>query len=302
MTAAILDGKKLAETVREEVRGGVATFTKKYGRAPGLEVILVGEDPASQIYTRNKEKAAKDVGIRGKLHVLPTGTSESTLLAELYRLNADDAVDGILVQLPLPSQIRQSRVLDAIRPDKDVDGFHPTNAGLLTSGRPSLVPCTPRGAMKLLNLAIATLAHTTLEGAHAVVVGRSNIVGKPMAQLLLAANATVTLAHSRTKDLAGTCRQADVLVAAVGKAELVRGNWVKPGAIVIDVGMNRIHVAAASPGETSKTKLVGDVAFDEAKEHAAAITPVPGGVGPMTIACLLENTLIAAQARLAARG
>jgi methylenetetrahydrofolate dehydrogenase (NADP+)/methenyltetrahydrofolate cyclohydrolase len=229
--------------------------------------------------------------------VLPAATSESTLLAELYRLNADDAVDGILVQLPLPSQIRQSRVLDAIRPDKDVDGFHPTNAGLLASGRPSLVPCTPRGAMKLLNL-----ANASLEGAHAVVVGRSNIVGKPMAQLLLAANATVTVAHSRTKNLAGTCRQADVLVAAVGKAELVRGDWVKPGAIVIDVGMNRIHVTAAQPGETSKTKLVGDVAFDEVKEHAAAITPVPGGVGPMTIACLLENTLIAAQARLAARG
>jgi len=297
MTAAILDGKKLAETVREEVRGAVAAFTKKYGRAPGLEVLLVGEDPASQIYTRNKEKAAKDVGIRSKLHVLPTGTSESTLLAELYRLNADDAVDGILVQLPLPKQIRQSRVLDAIRPDKDVDGFHPTNVGLLASGRPSLVPCTPKGAMKLLNL-----AHATLDGAHAVVVGRSNIVGKPMAQLLLAANATVTLTHSRTKDLAGTCRQADVLVVAVGKAELVRGNWVKPGAVVIDVGMNRIHLAAAEPGETSKTKLVGDVAFDEVKEHAAAITPVPGGVGPMTIACLLDNTLIAAQARLASRG
>ncbi|AKV01983.1 Methylenetetrahydrofolate dehydrogenase (NADP+) [Labilithrix luteola] len=296
MSATLLDGKKLAETVRNEVRVGVAEFTKTHGRPPGLEVILVGEDPASQIYTRNKEKAAKEVGIRGKLHVLPADTSEDALLRELDRLNNDDTVDGILVQLPLPKQIREQRVLDAIRPDKDVDGFHPVNAGMLASGRPSLVPCTPRGSMRLLDLAGARL-----EGARAVVVGRSNIVGKPMAQLLLAANATVTMAHSRTKDLAAVCREADVLVVAVGKAELVRGDWVKPGAVVIDVGMNRIELAPAKDGEPAKTKLVGDVAFDEAKERASAITPVPGGVGPMTIACLLDNTLVAARARVAAK-
>ncbi|MCL2724209.1 MAG: bifunctional methylenetetrahydrofolate dehydrogenase/methenyltetrahydrofolate cyclohydrolase FolD [Polyangiaceae bacterium] len=293
MSALILDGKKLAETVRAEVRDNALAFTKKYGRPPGLEVILVGEDPASQIYTRNKEKAAKEVGIRGKLHVLPSETSEQVLLAEIDRLNADESVDGILVQLPLPKQIREQRVLDAIRPDKDVDGFHPVNAGRLASGRPALVPCTPRGAMKLI-----ALANAKLEGARAVIVGRSNIVGKPMAQLLLAAHATVTMTHSRTRNLDEICRQADVLVVAIGRAELVRGDWVKPGAIVIDVGMNRVSFGATAPGETARTKLVGDVAFDEAKERAAAITPVPGGVGPMTIACLLENTLIAAEARL----
>jgi methylenetetrahydrofolate dehydrogenase (NADP+)/methenyltetrahydrofolate cyclohydrolase len=290
MSASLLDGKKLAESVRAEVRTGVAAFVKEHGRAPGLEVVLVGEDPASQIYTRNKEKAASEVGIRGKLHVLPATTTEDELMKMLDRLNGDDAVDGILVQLPLPKQIKEQRVLDAIRPDKDVDGFHPVNAGLLASGRPGLVPCTPRGSMKLL-----ALAGSKLEGARAVVVGRSNIVGKPMAQLLLGANATVTMAHSRTKDLAAVCREADVLVVAVGKAEMVRGDWVKPGAVVIDVGMNRISLP------DGKTKLVGDVAFDEAKERASAITPVPGGVGPMTIACLLENTLIAAHARAAKR-
>jgi methylenetetrahydrofolate dehydrogenase (NADP+)/methenyltetrahydrofolate cyclohydrolase len=289
MSATILDGKKLAESVRAEVKVGVAAFVRDHGRAPGLEVVLVGDDPASQVYTRNKEKAAAEVGIRGKLHVLPAETTEADLLAMLDRLNADDAVDGILVQLPLPRQIREQRVLDAILPAKDVDGFHPVNAGLLASGRPSLVPCTPRGSMKLL-----ALAGQKLEGARAVVVGRSNIVGKPMAQLLLAANATVTMAHSRSTDLRAVCAEADVLVVAVGKAELVRGDWVKPGAVVIDVGMNRIDVAGA-PG---KTRLVGDVAFDEAKERALAITPVPGGVGPMTIACLLENTLLAARARV----
>jgi methylenetetrahydrofolate dehydrogenase (NADP+)/methenyltetrahydrofolate cyclohydrolase len=290
MSASLLDGKKLAESVRAEVRTGVAAFVKEHGRAPGLEVVLVGEDPASQIYTRNKEKAASEVGIRGKLHVLPATTTEDELMKMLDRLNGDDAVDGILVQLPLPKQIKEQRVLDAIRPDKDVDGFHPVNAGLLASGRPGLVPCTPRGSMKLL-----ALAGAKLEGARAVVVGRSNIVGKPMAQLLLGANATVTMAHSRTKDLAAVCREADVLVVAVGKAEMVRGDWVKPGAVVIDVGMNRITLPEG------KTKLVGDVAFDEAKERASAITPVPGGVGPMTIACLLENTLLAAHARAAKR-
>lgn len=289
--ARLLDGKKLAETVRADVRRDVQAFVSAHGRAPGLEVVLVGEDPASQVYTRNKEKAAEEVGIRGKLHVLPASTTEDELLAHIARLNADDAVDGILVQLPLPKQIREHVVLDAIAPEKDVDGFHPINAGLLASGRPGLVPCTPRGSMKLLALAGAPLA-----GARAVVVGRSNIVGKPIAQLLLAANATVTLAHSRTKDLAAVCREADVLVVAVGKPELVRGDWVKPGAVVVDVGINRVTLPAAE-GASPKSKLVGDVAFEEAKRVASAITPVPGGVGPMTIACLLENTLIAARAR-----
>jgi methylenetetrahydrofolate dehydrogenase (NADP+)/methenyltetrahydrofolate cyclohydrolase len=293
MSASILDGKKLAESVRAEVAAGVSAFVAKHGRPPGLEVVLVGDDPASQVYTRNKEKASNEVGIRGKLHTLPGATTEADLLALLDRLNRDETVDGILVQLPLPSQIREQKVLDAVRADKDVDGFHPVNAGLLASGRPSLVPCTPRGSMKLL-----ALAGADFKGARAVVVGRSNIVGKPMAQLLLAAHATVTIAHSRTKDLAAVCREADVLVVAVGKAELVRGDWVKPGAVVIDVGMNRVDLPEGHPSG-KKTKLVGDVAYDEVKERASAITPVPGGVGPMTIACLLENTLLAAKQRLA---
>ena len=292
MSAIILDGKKLAESVRAEVREGVLKFVAEHGRAPGLEVVLVGEDPASQVYTRNKEKASLEVGIRGKLHALPADTSEAALLELLGRLNADDAVDGILVQLPLPKHISEQKVLDLVAPEKDVDGFHPVNAGLLASGRPALVPCTPRGSMKLL-----AFAGVKLNGARAVVVGRSNIVGKPIAQLLLAEHATVTIAHSRTKDLPALCREADVLIAAVGKPAMIRGDWVKEGAVVIDVGINRIEL----PGDAKKTRLVGDVAFDEAKERASAITPVPGGVGPMTIACLLENTLIAARAREAAR-
>jgi methylenetetrahydrofolate dehydrogenase (NADP+)/methenyltetrahydrofolate cyclohydrolase len=296
MTAMILDGKKLAESVRAEVREGVTKFVAEHGRAPGLEVVLVGEDPASQVYTRNKEKASLEVGIRGKLHTLPADTTEAALLELLGRLNADDTVDGILVQLPLPKHISEQKVLDLVAPAKDVDGFHPVNAGLLASGRPALVPCTPRGSMKLLALAGVKLA-----GARAVVVGRSNIVGKPIAQLLLAEHATVTIAHSRTKDLPALCREADVLIAAVGKPEMIRGDWVKEGAVVIDVGINRIDLPASSSPDAKKTKLVGDVAFDEAKERAAAITPVPGGVGPMTIACLLENTLIAARAREASR-
>lgn len=295
MSAKILDGKKLAETVRGEVARGVLSFVATHGRPPGLDVVLVGDDPASQVYTRNKQKASTEVGIRGTLHTLPATTTETELLSLLARLNDDDTVDGILVQLPLPKQIGEQKVLDAIRADKDVDGFHPANAGLLASGRPSLVPCTPRGCMKLL-----ALAGTELEGARGVVVGRSNIVGKPMAQLLLGANATVTMAHSRTKDLAERCREADVLVVAVGRAELVRGDWIKPGATVIDVGMNRVDVPSAGPNE-KKSKLVGDVAYAEAFEVAGAITPVPGGVGPMTIACLLENTLLAANQRLSSR-
>ena len=288
MAATILDGKKLAESVRAEVAQGVKAFTEKHGRPPGLEVVLVGEDPASQVYTRNKEKAALEVGIRGKLHTLPATTTEDELLALLARLNDDDAVDGILVQLPLPKQIHEQKVLDAVRADKDVDGFHPMNAGLLASGRPALVPCTPRGSMKLIEL-----AGVDLTGKRAVVIGRSNIVGKPIAQLLLQAHATVTIAHSKTKDLPAVCREADVLVAAVGRAEMVKRDWVKPGATVIDVGINRVPRA----DDPTKTRLVGDVAYAECAEVAGAITPVPGGVGPMTIACLLENTLIAAKLR-----
>ncbi len=291
MSAVLLDGKQLAEAVRAEVRASVDAFRAEHGRAPGLDVVLVGEDAASQVYTRNKERASNEVGMRGRLHRLPTTTTEADLLALIDRLNEDDTVDGILVQLPLPPQISEPRVLDGLRADKDVDGFHPINVGLLASGRPLLVPCTPVGCMRLL-----AASGVELKGARAVVVGRSNIVGKPIAQLLLAEHATVTIAHSRTRDLAAVCREADVLVAAVGRPEMIRGAWVKPGAVVIDVGINRIDA-----GE-GKTRLVGDVAFGEASEHAAAITPVPGGVGPMTIACLLANTLKAARIRIAVRG
>ena len=284
MTAQIIDGKAISQKVRDEVKANVAAFVARHGRAPGLDVVLVGENAASLSYTRNKEKMAKEAGMNGKLHKLPAETSEADLLALIATLNADAAVDGILVQLPLPKQIREERVLDAIDPQKDVDGFHPVNAGLLMSGRPSLVPCTPRGCMRLL-----AECGASLKGARAVVVGRSNIVGKPMAHLLLAEHATVTIAHSRTRDLPALCREADILIAAVGKARMIQGDWVKPGAIVIDVGINR----------TDDGKLVGDVDTEAAKERAAWITPVPGGVGPMTIACLLENTLVAAERRLA---
>jgi len=279
---AIIDGKAIGATVREEVRRGAEAFAARHGRPPGLVVVLVGEDPASVVYTRNKEKAAREAGIAGTLHRLPATTTEGELLALLRSLNDDPAVDGVLVQLPLPKHIRADAVLDAIDPAKDVDGFHPMNAGLLASGRPGLVPCTPMGCMRLLSEAGATL-----KGARAVVVGRSNIVGKPMAQLLLAAGATVTIAHSQTRDLAAVCREAEVLVVAVGKARLLRGDWVREGAYVIDVGTNR--------GDDGK--LVGDVAFDEALPRASHITPVPGGVGPMTIAMLLANTVKAAEAR-----
>src|SRR5882672_5650701 len=258
MSARILDGKALAEAVRGEVRTGVEAFRARYGRGPGLDVVLVGDDPASVIYTRNKEKASNDVGMRGKLHALPASAKEEDVVARVRELNADRDIDGILVQLPLPKHIDGQRVLDLIDPAKDVDGLHPVNAGMLALGRPgAIVPGTPAGCMRLI-----ALAGARLEGATAVVVGRSNIVGKPMAQLLLAAHATVTMAHSRTSDLAAVCREADLLVVAVGKAELVRGSWVKPGATVIDVGMNRIELTADPSGAT-KTKLVGDVAFAE---------------------------------------
>jgi methylenetetrahydrofolate dehydrogenase (NADP+)/methenyltetrahydrofolate cyclohydrolase len=265
----------------------VESFRGRYGRGPGLDVVLVGDDPASVVYTRNKEKASNEVGMRGTLHTLAASASEEEVIARVRALNADRSIDGILVQLPLPRHIDAQRVLDLIDPAKDVDGLHPVNAGMLALGRPgAIVPGTPAGCMRLI-----ALARPKLEGASAVIVGRSNIVGKPMMQLLLAAHATVTVAHSRTRDLAAVCRQADVLVAAVGKAHMVRGDWIKPGAVVIDVGTTRISLP------DGKTKLAGDVAFDEAKEVAGAITPVPGGVGPMTIAMLLSNTLEAARRR-----
>jgi methylenetetrahydrofolate dehydrogenase (NADP+)/methenyltetrahydrofolate cyclohydrolase len=282
MSGRILDGKAIAAKVRSEVAVGVASFGDASGRPPGLDVVLVGDDPASQVYVRNKEKAATEVGMRGRVHRLPATASATDLLGLVDQLNHDDLVDGFLVQLPLPRALPETQILDAVSPQKDVDGLHPVNAGLLALGRPKLASATPRGVMRLL-------AETGIDlvGKRAVVVGRSNIVGKPLAQLLLAEHATVTMAHSRTRDLADVCRQADVLVAAVGKAGLVRGDWVKPGAIVIDVGTTR----------NEQGKLVGDVAFDEAFERASWITPVPGGVGPMTIACLLENALLAARER-----
>lgn len=283
MVAQIIDGKAEAKKLRARVTSRVAAFVDEHGRAPGLDVVLVGEDPASVVYTRMKEKAAGKAGIRGTLHRLPADISQGALLEKVAGLNARGDVDGILVQLPLPDHIDPDAVIDAIDVAKDVDGFHPQSLGLLMSGRPGLVACTPKGCMQL----IATTG-VALEGAHAVVVGRSKIVGKPMAQLLLAENATVTTAHSRTKDLAGLCRSADVLVVAVGRQHLVKVDWVKEGAVVIDVGTNR--------GEDGK--LHGDVDFEGAKERAGYITPVPGGVGPMTIANLLDNTVSAASARL----
>ena len=287
MSALLLDGKKLAGIVRDEVKAGVAAFRAAYGRVPGLEVILVGDDPGSVVYTRNKERASNEVGMRGKLHALPASSTAREVAALVTAFNADPGVDGILVQLPLPPGIAAPEILDRIDPTKDVDGLHPANAGLLLLGRGSpLVACTPLGCMRLLEW-----AGTDLKGANAVVVGRSAMVGKPMAQLLLAAHATVTMAHSRTRDLAGVCRQADVLVAAVGKPELVRGDWIKPGATVIDVGINRIATAGG------RDRLVGDVALGEAVDVARVVTPVPGGVGPMTIAMLLSNTLRAAERR-----
>ena len=289
--ADILDGKKVAESLRAKLAERVTAFVSAHGRAPGLDVVIVGDDAASQVYVGAKEKASAAVGMRGRVHRLPASTDTASLLGLLATLSADDTVDGILVQLPLPRHIDETKVLDAVLPSKDVDGFHPENVGLLALGRPRLVPCTPLGCMRLLEV-----AGVSLPGLRAVVVGRSNIVGKPVAQLLLAAHATVTLAHSRTKDLAAVCREADVLVAAVGKAEMIRAEYVKPGAVVLDVGINRVPAPHLGEG---KTRLVGDVAFAEVAEVARAITPVPGGLGPMTIACLLENTLTAAELRIA---
>ena len=278
MTARILDGKALGARLRAGLATRIATLPFK----PGLRVVRVGEDPASGVYVRNKDRAAAEAGFDSATIHLPESTTEADLLAEIARLNADPTVDGILVQLPLPAHIRAEAAIAAVDPRKDVDGFHPLNAGRLAAGEPGLVPCTPRGVMHLL-----AEAGVALRGARALVLGRSQIVGRPMAQLLLGADCTVTIAHSRTRDLPAECHRAEILVAAAGRAEMVRGDWIAPGAVVIDVGINR----------RADGKLVGDVAYAEALGHAGAITPVPGGVGPMTIACLLENTLEAALAR-----
>jgi methylenetetrahydrofolate dehydrogenase (NADP+)/methenyltetrahydrofolate cyclohydrolase len=286
MSAQIIDGRAFADRLRARVAEAVPAFTEATGRVPGLAVVLLGDDPASQIYVRSKNKATVAAGMASFEHRLADTASEAELLSLVEELNGDDRVDGILVQLPLPAGIDDKAVIDAIDPAKDVDGFHVVNAGKLAVGEEGLVSCTPLGCLMLLKDRLGDLS-----GLEAVVIGRSNIVGKPMAQLLLKENCTVTLAHSRTRNLPDVVGRADILVAAVGRAELVRGDWLKPGAIVIDVGMNRIEV-----GE-GKTKLLGDVAFDEAREVATAITPVPGGVGPMTIAVLLRNTLAAACAR-----
>ncbi len=286
MTAALIDGKAAAARLVERIAAAVPAFAAARGRAPGLAVVLVGDNPASHVYVKNKLSRTAASGMRSIEHRLPADVAEADLLALVAALNADDGVDGILVQLPLPKHIDEAKVLVAVDPGKDVDGFHPVNAGRLATGLPGLVPCTPSGCLILLKDVVGDLS-----GAEALVIGRSNIVGKPMAALLTAASATVTLAHSRTRDLPGHVARADIVVAAVGVPEMVRGAWLKPGAVVIDVGMNRIT------RDDGSTRLVGDVAFDEALAVASAITPVPGGVGPMTIACLLRNTLIAAHAR-----
>ena len=285
MTAERIDGKAFAALLRERVGALAGQFEQKAGRKAGLAVVLVGKDPASQVYVRSKHKATVAAGMESFEHRLPADTSEADLLALVEQLNADDAVDGILVQLPLPDHLDEQSVIASISPDKDVDGFHVTNAGRLAVGQNGFVPCTPLGCMMLLTDRLGDLS-----GLEAVVIGRSNIVGKPMAQLLLDANATVTIAHSRTKDLPSVVKRADIVVAAVGRAEMVKAEWLKEGATVIDVGINRLPPAE---GE-EKGRLVGDVDYAGAEGIAAAITPVPGGVGPMTIAVLLRNTLVAA--------
>lgn len=282
----ILDGKAEAQNIRTQLTHSVADFVARTSVQPALAVVLVGDDPASHVYVRNKARQTVEVGMRSVEHRLAADVSQEELLTLVRALNADPQIHGILVQLPLPAHMDSRVVIETIDPRKDVDGFHPLNVGALAAGLEALTPCTPLGCLHLIRR-----VHASLAGLHAVVVGRSNIVGKPVAQLLLAADATVTIAHSRTRDLPAVCRGADILVAAVGRAEMVRGDWIKPGATVIDVGINRIV-------DGEKTRLVGDVAFDEAAAVAGAITPVPGGVGPMTIACLLQNTLRAAQMQL----
>lgn len=284
MTAAVIDGKAFAADLRARVGDLAAAFEAKAGRKAGLAVVLVGEDPASQVYVRSKGKSTLEAGMNSFEYKLPADTSEADLLAMVERLNADPAVDGILVQLPLPRHIDEQKVIAAINPDKDVDGFHVTNAGRLAVGQPGFVPCTPLGCLMLLKDKLGDLS-----GLDAVVIGRSNIVGKPMAQLLIAESCTVTVAHSRTKNLPEVVKRADIVVAAVGRPEMVKGDWIKPGATVIDVGINRVAGA-----EEGKMKLVGDVDYASAEQVASAITPVPGGVGPMTIAVLLRNALVAA--------
>ncbi|TBX29000.1 MULTISPECIES: bifunctional methylenetetrahydrofolate dehydrogenase/methenyltetrahydrofolate cyclohydrolase FolD [Nioella] len=284
MSATIIDGKAFAAKVRAQVAEHVARLKEEQGITPGLAVVLVGEDPASQVYVRSKGKQTVEVGMNSYEHKLEADTSEEDLLALISRLNNDPSVHGILVQLPLPGHLNSDLVINSIDPAKDVDGFHISNVGLLGTGQKSMVPCTPLGCLMMLRD-----HHGSLSGMNAVVVGRSNIVGKPMAQLLLGDSCTVTIAHSRTKDLAAVCQGADILVAAVGRPEMIPGDWVKPGATVIDVGINRIQ----HPENPEKTKLVGDVDYASCAEVAGAITPVPGGVGPMTIACLLANTLTA---------
>jgi len=283
MSAKIIDGKAFAARLRTQVEAETAQLKKDHGVTPGLATVLVGNDPASEVYIRNKNKTAEAIGFNSVHHHLPDDASEDDVLSLVKSLNADRAVHGILVQMPLPKQVREAAVLDMLDPAKDVDALTPTNAGLLLSGRAHLVSCTPMGVMMLLKEFVGDVA-----GTDALVIGRSLLFGKPAAQLLLAANATVTMAHSRTRDLPAVARRADILVAAIGKPEFVRGDWVKPGATVIDVGINRVDTGGG------KTKIVGDVAYDEAARVAGAITPVPGGVGAMTIICLMRNTLIAA--------
>ncbi len=287
--ATLIDGKAFAAGLVERVAAASARLEAAHGVKPGLAVVIVGEDPASQVYVRNKGETTLRAGMRSDTHRLADTTSQADLLALIATLNADDGIHGILVQLPLPGHIDAAAVLDAIDPDKDVDGFHVVNAGRLAVGLPGLVPCTPLGCLMLLQAELGDLS-----GLNAVIIGRSNIVGKPMAQLLLAESCTVTVAHSRTRDLPALCRTADILVAAVGRPEMVRGDWIKPGAAVIDVGINRVPSRDPVKAAEGRTRLVGDVAFEEAAGVAGRITPVPGGVGPMTIACLLANTYTAA--------
>ncbi|MBT6094772.1 MAG: bifunctional methylenetetrahydrofolate dehydrogenase/methenyltetrahydrofolate cyclohydrolase FolD [Rhodospirillaceae bacterium] len=290
-TDNIIDGKAFAAGLRERVGSEAAQIKQAHGLVPGLAVVLVGDDPASAVYVRNKGEQTREAGMQSFEHRLAADTPEANVLALVAQLNTDDAVHGILVQLPLPDQIDEQKVLSAINPDKDVDGFHVTNVGRLWTGGDALVPCTPYGCILMLKDRLGDLS-----GKRAIVVGRSNIVGKPMAALLLAESCTVTIAHSRTKDLAQRCRESDIVIAAVGRPEMIKGDWVSPGATVIDVGINRVDAPEKGLKEdgSPKTKLVGDVDFSEAAEVAGAITPVPGGVGPMTIACLLRNTLVAA--------
>jgi len=291
--ARLIDGKASAAGLVGRVGAAVSRLIAGHGVVPGLAVVIVGDDPASRLYVRNKGLRAQEAGFNSFTHVLDAATEQAALDALIQQLNADSAVHGILVQLPLPVHLDATAVLAAIDPDKDVDGFHVVNAGRLAVGLPGLVPCTPLGCLMLLKAELGSLS-----GADAVIVGRSNIVGKPMAQLLLGADCTVTVAHSRTRDLPAVCRRADILVAAVGRPEMIRGDWIKPGATVIDVGINRISHPDPALAAEGKTRVVGDVAFDEAVEVAGAITPVPGGVGPMTIACLLANTYQAACRRV----